>query len=127
MSISESYKIPVLISVLNYDDEENFEVSFNHIINLFIRFYKSSKLRRKDLPNYITQDFDNWQENDFKEIALKGIKEVCRSEFLEFCDENRSIKIDPSLKAFMDEEYKNHIRDIIMTKEIKYFRLSFKN
>lgn len=127
VSISESYKIPVLISVLNYDDEDNFEASFNHIVNLFIRFYRSSKLRRIDLPDYITQDFEKWQIDDFKEIALKGIKEVCRSEFLEFCDENRSIKIDPSLKKFMNEDFKNHMRDIIMIKEIKYFRLSFKN
>lgn len=121
--MSKSYKIPVLLSLVDRERKAlRLEVSLQEIGEHFRDFYVNEKVHQKDFKDKTHQ---NWQEWDLKKFAslaqMNPVKFLSKNRFFWYDDNRKVFGLLPDLGKWFSEFYTEHYVDIVNWKNKIYF------
>lgn len=129
-SMSKSYKIPTLLSLIEESRLET-AVSAHDIGENFKKFYNDS-LHGKDLNNKNHKDWENWDVKQFKSLAVKNpIKFLSKGKserFFNYDETSEIFSLVESLHEYIDmynEELLLEIKDRLQYRNINYFHRKY--
>ncbi len=125
-SMSKSYKIPTLLSLLVNDKLES-KVSIERVGITFMNYYKKYKLHQKDLNNKRHKDWRSWDKERFiKEVVRNPAKYLSKRKYFIHDEVNKVFMLNEKLEPYLGEELTKHFTDILKYRESRYFERRFK-
>ncbi|WP_027340623.1 DEAD/DEAH box helicase family protein [Halonatronum saccharophilum] len=126
-SMSKSYKIPTLLSLLDDDNKLKREVSIGRVGEIYMNFYKEYKVHQKDLNNKRHKNWKDWAKDKFiKEAVRNPIKYLSKRDYFIYDEINKKFMLVEELEPYLNKDLAEHFLDILKYRKTYYFRRRFK-
>lgn len=126
-SMTKSYKIPVIASLLNDDGTMEARVSLERIAESFRDFYVNYPVHQKDLQDKSNRGWRKWDTKQFGSLARRNpVHFLSRRPFFNYDEVNKVFYFDKELTPYLSPLMAEHIKDILAWRERDYFRKRFK-
>lgn len=125
--MSKSYKIPVLLSLVEVDELKS-KVSIDKVGQSFMDFYKNYKKHQKDLNNKKHKNWKKWDKEKFiKEARKNPVKFLSNKKFFIYDEVNKKFMLNSEIHKYLCEMLTKHFLDITEYRKIRFFKRRFKD
>lgn len=126
-SMSKSYKIPTLQSLLTQEGIAK-RVSLREVGITFASFYRENRLHQRDLSHKKHKGWLDWEVQRFESEARRNpIRYLCRNKFFYYDEINRIFYLHDSLHPYLSPSLRDHVEDILEYRRQRYFHTRYRD
>lgn len=128
-NMTKSYKMPILLAFYN-DGDVKAEITDKDVYESMHTFYSNPSNAVDMLKDKKTENYKNWDENDYLKLAKENpIKNLAKThnKFFKIKD-NSALALNDDLKDYINlETFKKHVKDIIEYRTVTYYKSRFED